>query len=134
MRLIMRGKVVFQDWIERKDLIESPDKLFVFGDNMARVGLGGQAAVMRGEPNAVGVPTKWSPGMSNKDFFSDADLPLILPVIEKDLEKIRKHLESGRDVVIPADGLGTGLSQLPKRAPKIFQLLEKSIRDLCQES
>jgi redox-sensitive bicupin YhaK (pirin superfamily) len=42
--------------------------LFVFGDNLRRTGFGGQAAEMRGEPNAVGI----APGYEQK-HFADAD-------------------------------------------------------------
>jgi hypothetical protein len=38
----------------------------------------------------------------------------------------------GRDVAIPADGLGTGLSQLPERAPLVLQLIENWILRLHQ--
>ena len=39
-----------------------PEKIFVFGDNLLQRGTKGQAAI-RGEPNAVGVPTKRAPSM-----------------------------------------------------------------------
>ena len=66
--------VVKQKWITRDDLKRNPEHLFAFGDNMARRGLGGQAKEMRGEPNAVGVPTKWEPTMYPSGFFSEAGL------------------------------------------------------------
>lgn len=43
----------------------------LFGDNLERRGFGGQAASMRGEPNAIGIPTKKSPTYKDEAFFSD---------------------------------------------------------------
>jgi hypothetical protein len=57
--------LIFQEWITRKDLRENPDKRYVFGDNVERRGYGGQAKEMRGEPNAIGVVTKWAPRRVN---------------------------------------------------------------------
>ena len=61
----------FRDWITRDMLRSEPRKIFLFGDNLARWGLGGQAKEMRGEPNAHGITTKRFPGIDHKDFFSD---------------------------------------------------------------
>lgn len=130
----MKGKVIRQKWIKRNDVVANPGTLFVFGDNMERVGLGGQAGAMRGEPNSVGVPTKWSPGMQPRDFFSDSDLPVIRPVLDKEFAKLMRHLAAGGDVVIPADGLGTGLSQLPDRAPAVLEYIETTIDALVEFS
>jgi hypothetical protein len=48
--------------IYRRDLRANPESLYLFGDNTKRVGIGGQAREMRGEPNAVGIATKNAPG------------------------------------------------------------------------
>jgi hypothetical protein len=53
-----RGKVIRLKHITREMVRADPSTVFVFGDNMARNGLAGQAKEMRGEPNAIGVPTK----------------------------------------------------------------------------
>ncbi|KKL05458.1 hypothetical protein LCGC14_2605850, partial [marine sediment metagenome] len=58
--------IEYRDHITRQMLRDEPDTLFVFGDNMQRRGLGGQAFAMRGEPNAVGIPTKIFPSMDLK--------------------------------------------------------------------
>lgn len=130
----MKGSVIRQKWISRKDLVSNRGTLYVFGDNMDRVGLGGQAGAMRGEPNAVGVPTKWSPGMSNKDFFRDSDISVIRSVLDREFDKLRVHLQKGGNVVIPEDGLGTGLSELPIRAPAILNYIEQKIHELVELS
>ena len=50
--------VIFMSSITREFVRNHPDFIFVFGDNLAKKGLGGQAREMRGEPNAVGIATK----------------------------------------------------------------------------
>jgi len=122
--------VVKQKWITRDDLKRNPDHLFAFGDNMARRGLGGQAKEMRGEPNAVGVPTKWEPTMYPSGFFSEADLEKVKPSIDKAFEQLRAHLARGGTVVLPRDGLGTGLAALDGRAPSIVALIQAHIEAL----
>jgi hypothetical protein len=39
-------------------------------------------------------------------------------------------LSVGRNVVIPSDGLGTGLAELPPRAPKLHAMIEAAIEGL----
>lgn len=109
--------VIKQKWITRADLKASPDTLFLFGDNDARRGYGGQAREMRDEPNAIGVRTKWVPVMSQYAFFDDRQFDVVSKMIDEDLEPAREHLRQGGRLVVPEDGLGTGLSQLPERAP-----------------
>jgi len=126
----MKGKVLVQKWIERSDLTNNPNTVYVFGDNMQETGYGGQAGAMRGEPNAFGIPTKWSPGMRESDFFTDKDLKNVSTVFDEDFRQLKDHISAGRNVVFPADGLGTGLSQLPQRAPLILDYIRQKIRDL----
>jgi hypothetical protein len=123
----MRGKIHRAKTIRRCDLQTNPDRLYVFGDNMERKGRGGQAAEMRDEPNAIGIPTKWKPAQTEEAFFSDAawnNLD-VKSAIENAFRKLEAHLSSGKDVVLPADGIGTGLAQLPSRAPRLFARMEK---------
>lgn len=111
--------IIRQKRIYRSDIQNNPDKLYLFGDNDKRAGFGGQAAEFRGETNAIGVRTKWAPNNYPKSFFSDDHVETISIMLAQDLLPARRHLEKGGSVVIPEDGLGTGLSQLPQRAPKI---------------
>lgn len=114
-----------------RDLLrEYPDYLFVFGDNMDRKGYGGQALACRGEPNAVGIPTKRSPTMADHAFFTDEDADVIIPVIENEFSKLFKHVANGKKVVWPEDGIGTGLAQLPERAPTIYAYIMKRLSEL----
>lgn len=101
--------------INRQHLRAKPDHLFVFSDNLARQGLAGQARAMRGEPNAIGLPTKASP----YEYLKDSDLSLIISATALDRQRIISHISSGGTVVWPADGIGTGLAQLRSNAPSI---------------
>lgn len=112
--------------IIRGDLQRAPRTLWVFGDNMLRQGMGGQAKEMRGEPNAVGVPTKWAPGTSDDDYFNPGDL-YDLKVSRRFAEEfavIAKFIEMGLDVCLPEAGVGTGLAKLEKRAPNILAFID----------
>ena len=94
-------------------------KLFVFGDNACRTGLGGQAGEARFEPNTIGIATKWAPTMVESAFFNDGDEGA-WALVNKDLARVTEALNAGRIVVVPHDGVGTGLSQMPKRCPRLL--------------
>lgn len=127
-----RGRVVRLPYINRAMVRTHPDALFVFGDNMQGRGLGGQAKEMRGEPNTIGVPTKWAPERKAAAYFDDDDRLNrdVWHAIREAFDKMRRALADGRNVVIPADGLGTGLAELPTRAPKLHAMIEAAISGL----
>jgi len=102
-----------------------PDWLFVFGDNLAREGFGGQAKEARGEPNAVGIATKRLPDMTPGAFLTDDDLE-IWRASERDvLATLWEEAKRGRTIVWPLDGIGTGLARLEQKAPEIWNELEQ---------
>jgi hypothetical protein len=109
--------IEMRPWITRAMLRAEREKLFVFGDNLARVGFGGQAKEMRGEPNAVGLPTKRSP----HEFLQDRDLDEIRSVVAPDLMRLQNHLLVGKTIVWPADGIGTGRAALHHHAHDIHE-------------
>lgn len=111
--------VLYQTMICRGDLKANPDALYCFGDNCQRIGLGGQAREMRGEPNAVGIATLHAPG----HYFSFKDYDLASQVIYVDLARVRNHLKADGLVVFPLDGVGTGLARLKQSAPDIWTYL-----------
>lgn len=106
---------------DRQTIKAMPQTLFVFGDNMARVGYGGQAASARGEPNTVGIPTKLHPAIYMSDeYFYDAKKQIVEAFVV-----LAQHLHQGKDIVWPMDGVGTGLARLPETAPQIFAAIER---------
>lgn len=119
--------VITQKIIKRSDCQSNPDVLYLFGDNSLRVGFGGQAAEMRGEPNAIGVRTKETPDMASNAFFYDCTYELNCSKIDHDLSRAIHHLENGGIVVIPEDGLGTNLARLASTAPQTFIYLNEQL-------
>lgn len=122
--------VIFQKFIFREDLRNNPNTLYIFGDNLHRKGLGGQAKEMRGEPNAVGIATKAKPSQLKNSFFSDRDFDLFLEHWENDMIPVFRCLACGETVIIPSDGIGTGLSELPTRAPEINAFIVNAFKEL----
>lgn len=110
--------VAYLPWITRDMLQAQPEARFVFGDNRERIGRGGQAAAMRGEPNAIGVATLYAPGR-----YYEPDDPLALSTVVSDLYRVSLALAEGRSVYVPTDGLGTGLARLTEHAPALHRLI-----------
>lgn len=113
-----------------QNLRANPEKLFIFGDNFARRGLGGQAREARGEPNAVGVRTKKAPTYQPGDFLTDAEYPANVTAILEDFQPVFAALQRGQAVVWPADGIGTGIARLPDLAPLTLQFITTLIESL----
>lgn len=128
----MSGRIVFVDWITRNMVQSQPEARFVFGDNLERFGLGGQAASMRGEPNTIGVATKRRPGASAADYFKDGERDA-LAAIDADIDRIVVALSENRTVFVPMDGLGTGLSELPTRAPDLHRHIVARFREIASD-
>jgi hypothetical protein len=120
--------LITQTLILRGDLRANPDVLYIFGDNEARCGLGGQAGEMRDEANAVGVATLKAPG----DYWNANDTGRQCSVIDADLKRARDHLAHGGIVVFPADGIGTGIADLRRRAPDTFAYLQIQVEAMRQ--
>ncbi len=118
-------------WFSVYELRDNPDKIFVFGDNLQEWGKAGQA-VIRDEPNAMGIPTKVKPTMEEDAFFTDEE-----PAgkhfridIEKAIRKISTRAkEESAVVVFPASGIGTGLASMRTKAPNAFSYLNHRIME-----
>ena len=97
-------------------LVQSqPQKIFVFGDNMAGWGKGGQACI-RDLPNAFGIPTKRSP----YEYFSGQ--PDEFAAVNTSINELL-ILSNRHTIVFPKDGVGTGLANLKARSPEIWKFL-----------
>ena len=130
----MRYRVVQMKWITRSFVREHRDHIFLFGDNLARRGFGGQAAQMRAEPNAIGIPTKKLPSNTEEAFFTDAEFEQNKAAIDRAFESLSRMSSAVEQVVVmPADGLGTGRAQLESRAPLTFSYLQKCLRNLSTQ-
>jgi hypothetical protein len=130
----MKYRIEGMQFITREYVRSNRHKLFLFGDNLERRGFGGQAAAMRGEPNAIGIPTKRSPSYKDSAFFSDDEFEQNKIAIDAAFVEVTNAItDSIRVIVIPSDGLGTGRAQLDKRAPRTFAYLQKRLDELASE-
>ena len=116
--------VVQEAWYSIEQCKANPRSIYVFGDNLLRVGEAGQASI-RSCNNAIGIATKKKPSMEKSAFFSDKEYDKLEPFLKKEMDKIINILFSNDldTLVFPKDGLGTGLSKLPQMAPKVFLAL-----------
>ena len=116
--------VVQEAWYNIEQCKANPRSIYVFGDNLLRVGEAGQASI-RSCNNAIGIATKKKPSMLKSSFFSDKEYDKLEPFLKKEIDKIVSIMFSVNldTLVFPIDGLGTGLSKLPQMAPKVFLAL-----------
>lgn len=126
--------VLYQHHISRRDLRRNPDVLYVFGDNVARYGDGGQAAEMRNEPNGVGVATKYLPSMDEGAFFTNEPESVSAQnrIIDEDMKPLFVKVKQGGVVIIPMAGLGTERAELRFRSPETWNYLQDKISALLK--
>ena len=106
------------------DARKNPNLIFLFGDNDRRTGKRGQA-VIRGEPNAFGIRTKHKPATSANSYFSDERYENNIKMMKDDFVKALEAVPWNGALVLPRDGLGTGLADLPNKAPQTFAWLQQ---------
>ena len=114
--------IKFVEHYTRESIRQRPNEYFVFGDNASRAGFGGQAKEARGEPNAIGIRTKWHPGTADDDYFHDTEI-MCKQMIEADFQVVIDRLNEGKIVWFPKAGVGSGLSQLKERAPRLHRYI-----------
>lgn len=119
-------KIEIRDYITRETVRAEKDKIFLFGDNLTGRGFGGQAKEMRGEENAIGIPTKKAPSNNPNSFFTDKEFASNIKAIDEAFGKIPPE----KIIVIPKAGLGTGLAQLEEKAPQTFAYLNEKLAEI----
>lgn len=118
--------IIFKGFWKIEDVKKLSNCLFIYGDNDIGKGKGGQA-IIRDLPNAMGIPTKKYPSNKRNAFYSDEELEQNKIKINKAIDNIIKYSKDFEYVILPENGLGTGLSDLPNKAPKTFKYLNESI-------
>ena len=112
------------------ELLQSkPDYIFVFGDNLLRIGNGGQA-IIRNEPNVIGLATKRLPSHTQEAYMTGSDSDYA--AVDYDFKIIQELLGSGNTVIFPSGGLGTGLSRLQIHAPKLLSYIDSRVSNLIK--
>lgn len=124
--------IIKQHRIYRQDLQANPEVLYIFGDNLQRRGYGGQAKEMRGEPNSIGIATKRRMEYGTPDcYFHDSEKGAMGILVEEFMETCRRiHNAKPKAVIIPLDGIGTGLARLPEFAPVLLEYINVSLKQL----
>lgn len=121
--------IVQQEWYTKEQVQAEREKIFVFGDNLAREGNGGQAKACRGEPNTIGIVTKWDKDRNPGSYMYDSTYEMNVSQITKDFEKVGEILgdrnRKDQIIVFPADGFGTGLANLKLNAPRTLEFVTK---------
>ena len=130
---------VDQELYTKQLLANNRNKLYVFGDNAERKGMGGQAKAARNEKNSIGLRTKNSARTDEGAYWSDENFAKNKVMIDEDITAINQALRDGKysGVVFPfhANGklaLGTGLAQLSKRAPRTYNYLEQQVNEFSE--
>ena len=109
-------------------LRQHSDIIFVFGDNLTKSdGYGGQA-IIRNEPNAVGLVSKRTPDHSPTAYMTGT--PTDYDAVNADLSRIEELALSGKQLVFPAAGIGTGLARLQTTAPDLLAYIDSEISKL----
>lgn len=125
--------IIWKGYWSVSDVRKNGNLIFVFGDNNVGFGKGGQA-IIRDEPNATGIPTKKYPNSDKDSFYSDVEFDENVDHINKSIDNIKELIKSDHyiGIVLPEDGFGTGLAELPKRAPNTYKYLTAAIKNLVQ--
>jgi hypothetical protein len=121
--------IIADRWWTIDDCLQHPDYLFIYGDNDIHQGKGGQA-IIRSQPNSLGVPTKKRPTNQSTSFYTDQEYQQNIQKIDQALAQIIGVSHLYKKIIFPKDGLGTGLAQLPMKAPKTYQYLRNKLNQL----
>ena len=119
----------------RESVAAQPDKIFLFGDNFEDAKTGyvpsSTQAVIRGLPNAIGISTKFNRRTNTDSFMDDSTYEEFKEHVDKQIETaIELAEETGKTIIVPENGIGTGKAQLEKRAPKSFAYLKQELDKL----
>ena len=60
----------------------------------------------------------------------DDEVDEVVPLIKIKFSIIESHLQCGHTIVIPSAGIGTGLADLPNKAPKIWKVVKENLEKL----
>ena len=122
---------IWQGFWTRADVEASQDAVFLFGDNtedrLSGYVPSSTQAVIRGLSNAIGIDTKKNRFTDINSYFTDADFDVFKSQVD---EAIQTAVDSGKIIMIPENGIGTGKAELATRAPQLFAHLQQKLQDL----
>lgn len=122
---------VQKEWYEREKVEKDKECVYLFGDNYAQYNKNYAPkvtqAVIRGLPNAIGIPTKNDSRTGEWSYLRDTQYNQFK---QSTLGAIEKAIDSRKTIVIPADGIGTGAAKLSRWAPKCNSFLSGVLNTL----
>jgi hypothetical protein len=121
--------IIFKGYWTINDVKRYPHALFVYGDNNAKIGKGGQA-IIRDLSNTIGIPTKKYPSNRYESFYTDSEYQDNINHISNAINNIITLSKHYKYVVLPEDGFGTGFADLPNKAPKTYAFLVNAVNKL----
>ena len=98
-------RVVKETKITKEYLRANPQTIFVFGDNMARKGYGG-AAALRDEPNTYGFITMKNIYEENPDYTPTEYIPTFLD----EARKLREYIQNSPGITFIISKVGAGIA------------------------
>jgi hypothetical protein len=113
--------MTYPDHITKGWLREHPDCIFVFGDNMARFGHGG-AAALRDLPNTYGFITQKYPDSRPESHYKPEEYTHIL---NTETEFLRERILCNPDLTFMITKLGGGLANMFNIRPAIIEKLKE---------
>jgi Txe/YoeB family toxin of Txe-Axe toxin-antitoxin module len=107
--------------------------LFIFGDNDLKQGKKGQS-IIRDQPNTIGIPTKKKPSSYPSSYYYDTEYEENIKKIDKAFEEILSRLknEDFKGIILPENGIGTGLAKLQINAKNTLKYIENKIQELIK--
>jgi hypothetical protein len=112
------------------DLVRKyPTYTFLFGDNLLGSGKASQA-IIRDEPNTLGIPTKRAPSMASTAFMTGT--PEDYAAVDQAFATVEALLAKKLVVVFPLTGLGTGLAKLNTIAPELLSYIDARVSKLIR--
>ena len=120
---------MFKGFWKRAEVAKDTDHVYLFGDNTndrvtTKYVPKSTQAVIRGLDNAIGIDTKKNRGTAPSSYFTNADFAKFKKQVD---EAIAAAKATGKRIVIPADGIGTGKAMLKEKAPKLFEYLQEQL-------
>ena len=126
---IVGNKVIREKLFTPELLRANPNMIYLFEDNLKGTDNADQS-VIRNEPNAIGIPTKKNLSTEDSAYFTDTEYKSNVESIDKAFSKIPE----GKIIVLPENGIGTGLAELQERAPLTHAYLQRKLDDLNNRS
>ena len=120
---------IFKGYWTISDVKTAPDYLFIFGDNDIKKGKKGQA-IIRDEKNTFGIPTKKKPNYELSSYYYDEEYEINILKINFAFSKLDTIIKSKKykGIILPEDGIGSGLAKLKENAPKTLEYINNKIK------